>query len=394
MAELERQIIRIGMGNPAVSGRAGRFSIMNTIAQSVDTIDELDSLRNSIANGNAITIIQDAISNNRMLTEEDVNAIIMNAQKSSAEDKPSTTDNLESTASAAKPSTAPMTFAERQAASLAAATPEAGQEAETPAEQAPDTTMDTVAQVALDILGTMAPKEVDKFTPDQLNEMAQKTIKGFQEAAKEVTYDQYKGMTLEEKKAAGLPTRGIEAAYAFGIFNPKSYFKGATETPDTTAGSVSEIALDILGTMTPKKVDKFTPDQLNEMAQKTIEEFQGVAKNYTYEQYKGMTRKEKQAAGLPTKDVQAAYAFGVVNPQSYFKGGADKLAPEGFDAATSDIETVSKVVSDVFSAMVDEFPDLTALGDTEIQEYLKQNNVPFNDSLVKMLKLAIQKYSE
>jgi hypothetical protein len=309
---------------------------------------------------------------------------------------------LHPTAPADKPSTAPekpkdeaeMTFAEKQAARLAAATPEAGQEAEAPAEQAPDTTMDTVAQVALDILGTMAPKEVDKFTPDQLNEMAQKTIKGFQEAAKEVTYDQYKGMTLEEKKAAGLPTRGIEAAYAFGIFNPKSYFKGVTETPDTTAGSVSEIALDILGTMAPKKVDKFTPDQLNEMAQKTIEEFQGVAKNYTYEQYKGMTRKEKQAAGLPTKDVQAAYAFGVVNPQSYFKGGADKLAPEGFDAATSDIETVSKVVTDVFSAMVDEFPDLNALEDTDIQEFLKQNNVPFNDNLVKMLKLAIQKYSE
>jgi hypothetical protein len=407
MAELERQIIRIGMGNPAVSGRAGRFDIMNTIAQSVDNIDELDSLRNSIANGNAITIIQDAIKNNRMLTEEDVDAIITNAQKQDKTDEPAPTDNLESTAPADKPSTAPdkpkdeseMTFAERQAASLAAATPEAGQEAEaptveTPAEQAPDTTMDTVAQVALDILGTMAPKEVDKFTPDQLNEMAQKTIKGFQEAAKEVTYDQYKGMTLEEKKAAGLPTRGIEAAYAFGIFNPKSYFKGATETPDTTAGSVSEIALDILGTMAPKEVDKFTPDQLNEMAQKTIEEFQGVAKNYTYEQYKGMTRKEKQAAGLPTKDVQAAYAFGVVNPQSYFKGGADKLAPEGFDAATSDIETVSKVVTDVFSAMVDEFPDLNALEDTDIQEFLKQNNVPFNDNLVKMLKLAIQKYSE
>jgi hypothetical protein len=146
--------------------------------------------------------------------------------------------------------------------------------------------------------------------------------------------------------------------------------------------------------MAQKTMDKFTPDQLNEMAQKTIEEFQGVAKNYTYEQYKGMTRKEKQAAGLPTKDVQAAYAFGVVNPQSYFKGGADKLAPEGFDAATSDIETVSKVVTDVFSAMVDEFPDLNALEDTDIQEFLKQNNVPYNDNLVKMLKLAIQKYSE
>jgi hypothetical protein len=194
MAQLERQIIRIGMGNPAVSGRAGRFDIMNTIAQSVDSIDELDSLRNSIANGNAITIIQDAISNNRMLTEEDVDAIIMNAQKSGAADKPSTTDNLESTAPAAKPSTAPvdpknpdeMTFAEKQAARLAAATPEAGQEAETPAEQAPDTTMDTVAQVALDILGTMAPKEVDKFTPDQLNEMAQKTIKDFRKLLKKL----------------------------------------------------------------------------------------------------------------------------------------------------------------------------------------------------------------
>jgi hypothetical protein len=287
MAELERQIIRIGMGNPAVSGRAGRFDIMNTIAQSVDSIDELDSLRNSIANGNAITIIQDAISNNRMLTEEDVNAIIMNAQKSSAADKPSTTDNLESTAPAAKPSTAPekpkdeaeMTFAERQAARLAAATPEAGQEAETPAAQAPDTTMDTAEEVA----------------------------------------------------AANIDT---------------------------------------------------------------VNAYQEAAKNYTYEQYKGMTRKEKQAAGLPTKGIDAAAAFGVVNPKSFFKGGADKLAPEGFDAATSDIETVSKVVTDVFSAMVDEFPDLNALEDTDIQEFLKQNNVPYNDNLVKMLKLAIQKYSE
>jgi hypothetical protein len=287
MAELERQIIRIGMGNPAVSGRAGRFDIMNTIAQSVDTIDELDSLRNSIANGNAITIIQDAISNNRMLNEEDVNAIIMNAQKSSAADKPSTTDNLESTAPAAKPSTAPekpkdeaeMTFAERQAARLAAATPEAGQEAEAPAAQAPDTTMDTAEEVA----------------------------------------------------AANIDT---------------------------------------------------------------VNAYQEAAKGYTYEQYKGMTRKEKQAAGLPTKGIDAAAAFGVVNPKSFFKGGADKLAPEGFDAATSDIETVSKVVTDVFSAMVDEFPDLNALEDTDIQEFLKQNNVPYNDNLVKMLKLAIQKYSE
>ena len=283
MAELERQIIRIGMGNPAVSGRAGRFDIMNTIAQSVDNIDELDSLRNSIANGNAITIIQDAIKNNRMLTEEDVNAIIMNAQKPSAADKPSTTDNLESTAPAAKPSTAPekpkdeaeMTFAERQAERLAAATPEAGQEAEAPAAQAPD--------------------------------------------------------TAEEVAAANIDT---------------------------------------------------------------VNAFQEAAKNYTYEQYKAMTRKEKQAAGLPTKGIDAAAAFGVVNPKSFFKGGADKLAPEGFDADTSDIDTVSKVVSDVFSAMVDEFPDLTALGDTEIQQFLKQNNVPFNDNLVKVLKLAIQKYSE
>jgi hypothetical protein len=282
MAELERQIIRIGMGNPAVSGRAGRFDIMNTIAQSVDTIDELDSLRNSIANGNAITIIQDAISNNRMLTEEDVNAIIMNAQKAGAADKPSTTDNLESTAPTAKPTALPeepkdeaeMTFAERQAARLAAATPEAGQEAE-----APDTTMDSAEEVA----------------------------------------------------AANIDT---------------------------------------------------------------VNAYQEAAKNYTYEQYKGMTRKEKQAAGLPTKGIDAAAAFGVVNPKSFFKGGADKLAPEGFDADTSDINTVSKVVSDVFSAMVDEFPDLTALGDTEIQEYLKQNNVPYNDNLVKMLKMAIQKYSE
>jgi hypothetical protein len=282
MAELERQIIRIGMGNPAVSGRAGRFSIMNTIAQSVDTIDELDSLRNSIANGNAITIIQDAIKNNRMLTEEDVTAIITNAQKQDKTDEPATTDNLESTDPAAETSTAPvepknpdeMTFAERQAARLAAATPEAGQEAE-----APDTTMDTAEEVA----------------------------------------------------AANIDT---------------------------------------------------------------VNAFQEAAKNYTYEQYKGMTRKEKQAAGLPTKGIDAAAAFGVVNPKTYFKGGADKLAPEGFDAATSDIETVSKVVTDVFSAMVDEFPDLNALEDTDIQEFLKQNNVPFNDNLVKMLKLAIQKYSE
>lgn len=291
MAELERQIIRIGMGNPAVSGRAGRFDILNTIAQSVDTIDELDSLRNSITNGNAITIIQDAISNNRMLTEDDVTAIIMNAQKSSAAGEPSTTDSLESATPDATPTAEPekpkgeaeMTFAEMQAALKAAATSEGGQEeaptVETPAAQAPDTTMDTAEEVA---------------------------------------------------------AANIEAVNAF----------------------------------------------------------QEAAKNYTYEQYKSMTRKEKQDAGLPTKGIDAAAAFGVVNPKSFFKGGADKLAPEGFDADISDIDTVSKVVSDVFNAMVDEFPDLTALGDTEIKEYLKQNNVPYNDNLVTMIKMAIQKYSE
>jgi hypothetical protein len=167
-------------------------------------------------------------------------------------------------------------------------------------------------------------------------------------------------MTFAERQAARLAAATPEAGQE-------------AEAPDTTMDTAEEVAA--------ANID-------------TVNAFQEAAKNYTYEQYKGMTRKEKQAAGLPTKGIDAAAAFGVVNPKSYFKGGADKLAPEGFDAATSDIETVSKVVTDVFSAMVDEFPDLNALEDTDIQEFLKQNNVPFNDNLVKMLKLAIQKYSE
>ena len=75
-SELERQIIRTNIGNPAVSGRYGRSDILESIAAGVDSKEELIAVTNRIKSGAAIGVINAAVAEGRELTDEDIQAII------------------------------------------------------------------------------------------------------------------------------------------------------------------------------------------------------------------------------------------------------------------------------------------------------------------------------
>ena len=61
-------------------------------------------------------------------------------------------------------------------------------------------------------------------------------------------------------------------------------------------------------------------------AQRNIDnqnKFIEAAKNYTYDEYKAMSRAEKKAAGLPENNLNFRFAYGYLNPAKYFKGYED-----------------------------------------------------------------------
>ena len=58
-------------------------------------------------------------------------------------------------------------------------------------------------------------------------------VDAYREAASKITYEEYQEMSRSEAREAGLPATGFESAEAFGILNPKQYFKGGAEQIDT-----------------------------------------------------------------------------------------------------------------------------------------------------------------
>ena len=135
-----------------------------------------------------------------------------------------------------------------------------------------------------------------------------------------------------------------------------------------------------------------TAREVAQVNQDTINRFRDVAKNYTYQEYKDMSRSERRDAGLPARGIDSAAAFGMINPASYFKGGAGGIDASGLDESTMAPAKVAEVAANVFDAMTEEFPDISVVSEEVIRKYLSDNNVPANERLVSLLKMAVERY--
>lgn len=120
------------------------------------------------------------------------------------------------------------------------------------------------------------------------------------------------------------------------------------------------------------------------------------AKNYTYEEYQNMSRDERREAGLPVRPIDGWAAFGVLNPKQYFKGGADEFNVGEITAETKQEAGDTRLASlamDVYTAMEDEFPDMSVLqgedGKQVIKDYLEMNNIPVNEVVIRMIQMQL-----
>jgi len=121
------------------------------------------------------------------------------------------------------------------------------------------------------------------------------------------------------------------------------------------------------------------------------EAYREAASKVTYEEYKGMSDAEKEAAELPTVAVEAGEAFGLLNPKKHFKGGAEDIDVDTSEDA--EIEDYAKAAVKVSLELEDEFPDMELLrgegGEELIKEWMRQNNIEINDIVLSMIKMQL-----
>lgn len=299
MSTLERQIIMTARGNDVFAGRVGRSVILDSIATRVDTPEEVATLTESIKSKFAIGIIKGAISENRDLTDEEIDAIITGVppkkEEPKEEDKPVTP-----------------------------ATPES--EVPTP---------DVVAE---------NPEMADTFS--NLPKEKQQDI------AAQIDNAENKELVAKLLIGSAMPA--------------------AVEGPDGAVDTAGEVA--------QQNID-------------TIEAFKEAASKVTYEEYKKMDRKERTAAGLPARGIDAAAAFGVINPKSYFKGGADQIDVGKVTEETTDLMVVAPLALKVYRSMEEDFPDMSVLfgedGKQVIKDWLRLSNIPQNETLVRLIQRQV-----
>lgn len=280
IARLEREIVLAFRGTD-MAMNAFRKSVLDDIYDRVDSPEELATLAESIRSGNAIAIIE---AKDGKLTDEDIDAII--AGKNAEEETPAATDDLEKT------------------------------EAPTPETTTEPPTSDTAPSVT-----STVDSEVDRMISEQ---------------------------TTAPEEEDGLNADAL------------------------VAGNAGEVAA-----------------QIEQFKDTAIEN----AKKYTYQEYKDMSRDERREAGLPVRPIDGWAAFGIMNPEQYFKGGAGDIDTGNITESTTSEEgstELARVAMNVYDAMQEEFPDMTVLqgedGKQIIKDYMEQNNIPLNEILIDLIQ--------
>ena len=190
----------------------------------------------------------------------------------------------------------------------------------------------------------------------------------------------------DAKFTIGDQPEGLGAEPTGGVVNMEGT---GSEDPTTGDATVDAIFRNAKQDDEPE-IDKITFGGLERAkTQRRIDDaeaYREAASKVTYEEYKNMSDKEKEAAGLPTVPVKAGEAFGMTNPKKYFKGGI-----RAGDAETEDlIESALKISLELEDSGI----DMEALrgedGEEIIKEWMKRNNIEINDRVLEMVKMQLR----
>ena len=198
LARLEKDIVLANRGKD-LSMNAFRKAILDDIYDRVDSPEELDTLKESVANGTALKIVQRTGGN---LTDDDIDAIISGVDV----EEDDTTD----VGTSGTPS-----FRDRSD-DLASATPEAvTPEAVTPERVTPEE-LDGLDPEVKRMIEEGADEEPEAVSETGAAATAQLNIDNAEKRAEsvaDITYSDWKKLSRQERKDKGYPVRNIDGVY-------------------------------------------------------------------------------------------------------------------------------------------------------------------------------------
>ena len=199
LARLEKDIVLANRGKD-LSMNAFRKAVLDDIYDRVDSPEELDTLKESVANGTALKIIQSKGGN---LTDDDIDAII--AGTISEEDDTTDVDT------SGTPS-----FRDRSDDLVSATPPEAVEpEAVEPEAVEPEISEELDPEVAR-MLEEGSDEEPEAVSETGAAATAALNIENAEKRAasvSDITYSDWKKLTRQERKDKGYPVRNIDALY-------------------------------------------------------------------------------------------------------------------------------------------------------------------------------------
>lgn len=199
------------------------------------------------------------------------------------------------------------------------------------------------------------------------------------------------GITPEGITPEGITPEGLEF-----LNDPNSLSPPKVDSKEDSSASTGDLTVDAILGNAVKEEDEPQIVKTSERAkaQRRIdksETYREAASKVTYEEYKGMSDAEKEAAGLPTVPVEAGEAFGLLNPKKHFKGGAEEIDVDTSEDA--EIKDFAKAAVRISLELEDEFPDMELLkgegGEELIKEWMRQNNIEINDTVLSMVKMQL-----
>jgi hypothetical protein len=198
--------------------------------------------------------------------------------------------------------------------------------------------------------------------------------------------------------------RDLDADMGVGRVATDDLEATATPAPVSTGDETVDAILANASKEETIEEDEFNPEALvagnaasvAQRNEETVQGFQDAASKVTYAEYEAMSDAEKREAGLPTRGIDAAAAFGVLNPKQYFKGGAGEI---NVGEITEDTETeqgstaLADAAMNAYEALQEELPDMSVLegedGKQIIKDWMKQNNIPVNETLIRLIQMQL-----
>jgi len=254
-----------------------RIAALNKLTTYIETASDFKAFKESEKNGNASRLISESINKHGVLTTEYINMILGNDAElpEGGKNEGGSSVSNESLNISGEMGGQADPFEE-----ISGTIPTTSEANDDLLNTGGDPNVSEVDEMINAVIAneTGEDNSINLGTPNvsEVTERRIDKVDAYREAASKITYEEYQEMSRSEAREAGLPATGFESAEAFGLLNPKQYFKGGAEEIDlgidktstdssTVAGAAVKVANELADEFTDMSVfleidDRGRPD--------------------------------------------------------------------------------------------------------------------------------------